>query len=70
MTAHRIIAASPTRRTTMVKGGSSRTATPVKKKDPPHRTDSASSIAHSADVMLRLAGVGMARTVCSSVEGR
>ncbi len=40
-------AAMPTRATTMVKEGSSRTATPLKKNDPPHSTDSAKSMAHS-----------------------
>ena len=41
------IAARLTRSVTMVTGGSSLTATPMKKKDPPHRIESATSIAHS-----------------------
>ena len=52
--ASRKIAASPTLNTTMVKGGSSCTAIPVKKNEPPQSTDSASSIDHSRQVMVRL----------------
>ena len=48
-----IAAARPTRSTTMVSGGSSLTAMPTKKNEPPHSTDNASSIAHSVGVMVR-----------------
>ena len=41
------IAARLTRSVTMVTGGSSLTATPMKKNDPPHRSESATSMAHS-----------------------
>src|SRR5829696_2185236 len=50
-------AARPTRRTTTVTGGSSWTAMPVKKKDPPHKAERPMRISHSKAVMLRL-GVG------------
>jgi len=53
-TTWRIKAARPTRRTTMVNGGSSFTAIPVKKNDPPQSTERASSKAHSRAVMLLL----------------
>ncbi len=49
----RISAARPTRETTIVKTGNSRTATPLKKKEPPQSTASAISIAHSDSVMGR-----------------
>jgi hypothetical protein len=52
--ARSIAAASPTRSATMVNGGSAFTAMPVKKNEPPHSTDKASSIAHSAAVIARL----------------
>ncbi|MNY29868.1 hypothetical protein D3C86_1639380 [compost metagenome] len=41
------VAARVTRSVTMVTGGNSLTATPMKKNDPPHRSESATSIAHS-----------------------
>src|SRR5262245_35858889 len=40
-------AASATRSSTSVKGGSSRSTTPLKKNDPPHSTESAASNAQS-----------------------
>ncbi|MFT5118801.1 MAG: hypothetical protein ACI9NY_002343, partial [Kiritimatiellia bacterium] len=42
-----VIAASPTRKVTIVSGGNSATATPTKKKDAPHNTDRVTSISHS-----------------------
>ncbi|GHE20385.1 hypothetical protein GCM10017767_09060 [Halomonas urumqiensis] len=46
-------AASPTRRATMVSGPSSSTATPTKKKEPPHSIDKLSNNAHSMRPMVR-----------------
>ena len=40
-------AASPTRSVTILKGGNSRTAMPLKKNEPPQRTERTRSIAHS-----------------------
>ena len=54
----RMIAASATRDTTTVKTGSSRTAMPLKKNDPPQTVARASSIAHSSGVIGRLARGG------------
>jgi hypothetical protein len=54
--AHRAMAASPTRRVTMVSGGNSATATPTKKKEPPHNTDKAINISHSGAPMEVLIG--------------
>ena len=50
---NRTIAAIATRATTTVNTGISATATALKRKAPPHRTDRASSVAHWAGVMLR-----------------
>jgi hypothetical protein len=44
---HNVMAASPTRNVTIVRGGNSATATPTKKKDPPHSRDRVISISHS-----------------------
>ncbi len=53
-------AAMATRENTITKGGNSRTATPLKKNDPPHRTESAISIAHSAGVIdVRVGGISV-----------
>ncbi len=53
MTVIRMTAASATRATTTVKTGNSLTAIPLKKKDPPHNSESARSISHSrADMMV------------------
>ena len=61
MTAIRISAAKPTRQAAMVKVGSSVTATACMKKEPPHNSDRAMSIAHSSGVISLLIGaVGMA----------
>ena len=52
-------AAAPkiTRPTTTVKVGSSRTTTPLKKNDPPHRMDRVITMPHSSGVMdLLMAG--------------
>jgi hypothetical protein len=50
--ARRASAASPTRAATMVKGGSSLTAMPVKKKEPPQMTERAVSMAQSRPSMV------------------
>ena len=55
--AHRMSAASHTRRATMVSGGSSLTATPTKKNEPPQKTESVSNIAHSRAVIVWFAPV-------------
>ena len=53
-------AANATRTSTMVNGGSSLTATPTKKKEPPHSTDSASSSSHCVcDIGCRQGGKQM-----------
>lgn len=54
-------AASSTRSATMVKVGSPAMATPMKKNDPPHSTESATSIAQSPAAMVRLTGLVMRR---------
>jgi len=41
------MAAMPTLRVTIISGGKSFTATPTKKKEPPHNTDKVTSITHS-----------------------
>lgn len=51
---HNAMAASPTLKATMVNGGRSATATPTKKKDPPHSMDRMISIAHSRAPMVVL----------------
>ena len=56
ITRFRTTAASPTRSATRVKGGSSRSATPAKKKEPPQRMESVISSAQSVAVIV----VGMA----------
>jgi hypothetical protein len=55
---HSIAAARPTRTTTTVKVGSSLTATPLKKNDPPHRADRATRSSHSSAVMERFCSQG------------
>ncbi len=52
MTTCRVRAARPTRSIMMVSGGSSLTATPMKKNDPPHSTERMSSMAHSLAPMV------------------
>jgi hypothetical protein len=51
--AHKVIAARPTRKATMVNGGKAVTATSTKKKEPPHSTDSVISISHSRAPIVR-----------------
>jgi hypothetical protein len=51
-TAQSVMAAMPTRPRTIVKAGKSRTAIPLKKKDPPHSTESAINMAHSRAPMM------------------
>lgn len=48
---HNAMAANPTLRVTMVKGGKSATATPTKKNDPPQRTDNVIDMVHSKTLM-------------------
>ena len=61
MTAIRIKAAKPMRQAAVVKVGSSFTMTACMKKEPPHNSDRAMSIAHSSGVISLLIGaiVGM-----------
>ena len=62
-TASRISAPSATRATTTVNTGSAATATALKKKDPPHTADRATSIAHSRGVIGRLIRAGGVKTI-------
>ena len=55
---HKARAAMPTRRTTIVSGVSSLTATATKKNELPHSTESAMSIAHSSGPMVLFIVVG------------
>jgi hypothetical protein len=50
-TTNKVVAAIPTRSQTTVKGGRSRTATALKKKDPPHNAARASNMPHSRPFM-------------------
>jgi hypothetical protein len=51
--AHRMRAASPTLKPARVKGGSSFTAKPMKKNDPPHSRDRRANSPHSRPVIAR-----------------
>jgi hypothetical protein len=55
-TIHKASAAKPIRQMTMVKTGSSRTATPVKKNEPPQHIDNSSSMPHTSGVMASVFG--------------
>src|SRR5260370_23421143 len=72
--AFRITAANPTRRNTIVTGGSVLIRTPAKKNEPPHNTDSSSSASHSLPFMRRLIGAWVAiwfrRPLTSTIHGR
>ena len=65
----RMMAASPTRRATMVSGGSAATAIPVKKNDPPQRSDSRIRSAHSAAFIGRCRGGGPSRPCAGAPTG-
>jgi hypothetical protein len=49
----RMMAASPTRKDTIVNGGNALTWTPMKKNEPPHSTDNSRSTSHSLPLMRR-----------------
>lgn len=57
-----VMAAKPTLRVTMVRGGNSETATPTKKNYPPQRTDNAMSMIHSRAPMEVLMDYAIANT--------
>jgi hypothetical protein len=66
--AQRIRAASPTLSAARVKGGSSFTATPMKKKDPPHSRDRRANRLHSRAVIARCAtAIGASLTLVLAV---
>ena len=52
-----MIAAMATLRVTTENGGNSLTATPTKKKEPPHNTERIMSIAHTLKLIVRLMDV-------------
>ena len=58
-TSHNVIAASPTQRVTIVKGGKDSRAISAKKNDPPQSTDKVTSIAHSRRFIMVLTAVSM-----------
>jgi hypothetical protein len=58
-TSHNVIAARPTRRVTIVKGGKDSRAISAKKKDPPQSTDRVTSIAHSRRFIMVLTAASM-----------